>query len=1637
MVTDTPARQVENEPWLAMPASKGLDRPPTRTKLQILPFAELDWENFERLCYRLARTYGDVDRWSVLYGARGQKQDGIDVYSRQPGSQRYCCWQSKRHKQLTRTRLAAAIGEFEKGLWADKSDEFIICTSAPIQDTALQGEIESQTDRLATKGLKLRVLGQLELSTELKRRSALVRDFFGREWVTGFCDDAESEQSASTLDVADIAELRTELRRLYSSNFSGLDPGVLAISVETPCGGGFLPLLDRFVEPDVELTETTFVRAREPASEGLDGNAHSDLDQTEHLSAGRQELPDVQRRRLSAWVSEGDRAVIAGDAGLGKSTALRVFALDLLETGRRFPLVAQRWSDYVPIVMPFAFWVRVVEKGENHVSLPSTIEKWFRQFEVSEALITLVRRSLNERKAVLLIDGLDEWSNETAARSTLELLNTYVKSTSTPSLLTGRPGGLARLGALDPIWRQARLAMLSDSQQTRLATNWFTHLARPISHNNVVPRDPEFHIKSQVHNFFVDLRQAGTLLTLSGVPLLLSGLISLYTRRVVLPRGRIQAYKELVQLLLEIHPSRRAQAALDRTPRLTILADSSLRQQTLAYLAYHKRLKGLDAGCSHTQARSIIVQYLTSLDGAGLQNSEAIVGANEILSVDADTAGLIVEKSPGEIGFIHAAFEETLAGLHIASWDLRDQEAFVNSNAGDPRWTTSILTMLHTLTRPSDIDHLLRLVVPSNLLSATDVVRQGLVAEAIFGEFKCSPRLVGELAPAFIEIVTTETWFPLRRSILHLILEAGASGRMRALLHSKLDDWFPDPVLYRTQIYPTLSSWPRDEAIGLLWMGLFNEDDSNKSAAGAAIADIFAGDASVGQRLFDLCHTVAEAETLCASIEALMSGWWDDSRLRELISSARRSDHIGLRLAGIRGKILAARHDGADLDELLFIAERERLSFAGLDGRILHALTTGWPNDPTVIAACLDSTRRNSARDGMNPDVAKRYLLHFAQLDGELDNRVANLIRADEYFFSHTLGTMYAKGTFGPEIRSAIDYRLDNIKEFQHNDAAHLAIMSGSEHAKQRLISMLEDNDRQWLFWPVYGLLTGWGMKDRAVAEALLPIADWPADTAQYVAHHLPEIVTNRNACRTKLLEIAHTDKLERMDFLAAGYAKLGISHEDAEVVDILLRRHQGLRQPFDGTDRLIAAFGKHPAVRAIAVELIADIEAPWEALFSAYAGDEEIRRILFRTLSSLPSTLRSILVASLERRASDDPDVVRRLSQYRADSNPAVRTASAIAFHEAIRGDQPARKEAMQVLTRDIKSTGPWMDMRAQSALAGLIALDEVSILHDMHGWTPDSLLAIDIFFLDRNRQIVSLVAKHWSQLKAALGQSPLERLTRRGNNEWHSWDQLADHVGESASLRADFLDYCAREAMVLSSRSIAALARELPRSRLLLEHCTRVLTHTTVNVGASPFEHRRRELIVGQVIGRQFSAIDDLRLQLEKRIHRYPSASIVGLSIAWNNSKALTTEYTLLQNRSHQGRYVWPDAAYLVSTLGTPDNFCELLWRLIGNCTGGIWDMLPFCIEPIVERIRSSDELVPLLFQRLRETDNGSEKASLARLLGSANQMNGELRMWCEGEFARQSGRTSMPEFGLDVMAGRIRSVAHAILDALLPNQ
>lgn len=164
-------------PWLSSPAQAGL-APPIRTAPSVLPLGQLAWEDFERLCVRLAALDGDPE-FCHLYGTRGQAQQGIDLYAR-TAEGKYTTYQSKRYEVLERSDISAAVKRFLDGSWKSRSTRFVLCTTTSATRTELLEEIETQAEALRAEGIEFDVWDEDRLSTRLKSRPRLVRARLGQ-----------------------------------------------------------------------------------------------------------------------------------------------------------------------------------------------------------------------------------------------------------------------------------------------------------------------------------------------------------------------------------------------------------------------------------------------------------------------------------------------------------------------------------------------------------------------------------------------------------------------------------------------------------------------------------------------------------------------------------------------------------------------------------------------------------------------------------------------------------------------------------------------------------------------------------------------------------------------------------------------------------------------------------------------------------------------------------------------------------------------------------------------------------------------------------------------------------------------------------------------------------------------------------------------------------------------------------------------------------------------------------------------------------------------------------------------------------------------------------------------------------------
>ena len=248
----TPLDAEENPSWVLELPDAGDLPPPVDAHEQELPFGKITWQNFERLCRRLASTDGDVE-YCRRYVTEGQEQGGIDIYVRRRSTTKYATWQSKRHKSFSPGQIETAVDDFLKGDWPAKSDRFVLCVQASLRSTAIDKKIEECAAKLRKKGIEFLPLDGEQLSERLKGFPEIVYDFFGLAWVERFCGKEAARSVEKRLTPAEFRDLKARLWACYTAHFSSVDPGVLSLVVTKTGARRQLPLAERFVPPD--LTE--------------------------------------------------------------------------------------------------------------------------------------------------------------------------------------------------------------------------------------------------------------------------------------------------------------------------------------------------------------------------------------------------------------------------------------------------------------------------------------------------------------------------------------------------------------------------------------------------------------------------------------------------------------------------------------------------------------------------------------------------------------------------------------------------------------------------------------------------------------------------------------------------------------------------------------------------------------------------------------------------------------------------------------------------------------------------------------------------------------------------------------------------------------------------------------------------------------------------------------------------------------------------------------------------------------------------------------------------------------------------------------------------------------------------------------
>jgi cyclopropane fatty-acyl-phospholipid synthase-like methyltransferase len=152
-----PKSSTEDPAWLVARPDNLPPSPPIKDAVNNLPLLVIRWENFERLCRRLAEREGDVEKAWAYRGPR-HAQFGIDVLVRmRDGS--FEAWQSKRHKSFGMTDVKNAVDYFLNHAWARRAKRFVLALACEIIDPKVIEQIEASKTQLARRGIAFEAIG--------------------------------------------------------------------------------------------------------------------------------------------------------------------------------------------------------------------------------------------------------------------------------------------------------------------------------------------------------------------------------------------------------------------------------------------------------------------------------------------------------------------------------------------------------------------------------------------------------------------------------------------------------------------------------------------------------------------------------------------------------------------------------------------------------------------------------------------------------------------------------------------------------------------------------------------------------------------------------------------------------------------------------------------------------------------------------------------------------------------------------------------------------------------------------------------------------------------------------------------------------------------------------------------------------------------------------------------------------------------------------------------------------------------------------------------------------------------------------------------------------------------------------------
>lgn len=1634
--------------WMETPSNSQIN-PPVQTRKQELPFGELAWEDFEKLCLRLARQKAYIE-YCDLYGERGQKQEGIDLYAKIESSEKYWVYQCKREKNFTPTKIKKAVTKFLDGEWAKKSECFFLCTTDSLGATQKSKKIEEQREILKAQGIRLESWDNRRLSEILKDKPEIVDDFFGRNWVKVFCGEDEARKLEKRLDANEVRSFREVCLRFYKNVFNKLDPG---LPIPSSDGTNILDLEKRFVFPDIfsqkSIGVTTFDKgdANDPSDDSAvefdSGNITGNRRERKIRKPSGSTREYTHKQKFEIWLNSNNKSVILGDPGSGKSTLSRFIAIDLLQDSPKMELLGKKWGQFLPIWIPFARWTKLIsEHSSSEVSLKEFMAIWLKGFD-NDTIWPLVEKALDDKRLLLIVDGLDEWTNQAAAQVALQKLQVFIDDKEIPVIITSRPHGFRKLSFYHVGWNIGELSELSATQQKELCQIWVKHKESVVSEGGKHSKgEIERLVDRETDEFMFELEKSSDLGELAKVPLLLYLLIAMKFSNVRLPRSRFKAYGALVELLITEHPARRRTSA-QITDAISDLQPEEM-EGVLAWFAYQVMENHSDGLINEQQALAIIESYLRDTEiGLGFDTPSARKQARQILSTVEDEFGLLVRKSSEEIGFFHRSLLEFLSSKHIVRMDIDDQVNLIKKCCADPQWREIILGLFYLTNRASELNRFVECIKEKEVNTVERYHIETLLAEVAFGDFKCSVELARVLANEVFYKIEKGVWMPQRERLLHYVFDGLRSSATKELVKSKLRRWFPDSLGWsRKGVIRIMAKWPKTpEVIECLLQGLLDEELDCKKSSAVALSELAKGDKETEKKIKLLATNSIDIETRAVSLDALLRGWPEIDGLDDILRSARKSLCQELRLVAIKGRVKRKYQNEKDLEELFRLANWERGLGYEWREEIIQLFLSGWPKSSKVKDSCIKTLKlpiTERKKEILDKEIAFTVLIKGYPQDDEVAKFISEDLLQDKirYLGSKTANWELLSKNFKdhPDLADAIDEWISKQRS-RDSEISRIALLSRTKTAKNKLLDNVVSSS--FPHWSAQALIEGWGMGDPEVSRVLNQIAYGTEERASRIGYLLPQIIVDSGECSKRLLEILKAPDCSRHDFVTHALSMLlkkeGVKQEKKEIVDFILDLEEEATFG-DGWVRecvigfLIELFPEYSRVRKLAKKELMIRSGAYSSVALAYKDDPEIRSLIIDRVSPLPIHLRFAIASRMGENLGDLDFNLSLLENYDLEADVETMTQASIGYHTLLKTHDIDTNRAIEKLSGSIVCYGSDYEDRRQAAFCGLAILGRLDIMVNAKETIGnDEMCAIELPYtvLKSNTPLIKFILSNWKDLKEVFGEELYARLSKNSNFHWDSFCALADDYTMVVDEILEFIE--SEKAKKITPAMLYLLERIRPKSSLLLNQCLKVLH----DVDTDNFDYREKNIAVSEILGRNFGGNEEV---LHKIINQPPNyfkqeKIVLALGEGWPQNKLLDEYFEDVTKNNRKLPY------YNLFQIICQKGDTEFTYNSIGRFFNEtqkyhLMNLSNAMKKFVIKRLQSDDDLYEMLVDDLDKQISISQKVSTLKLLSLSKGLSDEIRDLCMNDLDRQLD-TKFPQVAIDVVYGEIRPVAYSMLD------